>query len=102
MLIPLLLGLAIGLILALTGADGGILAVPLLIFGTRISVAQAGPIGLMAVGMAATLGAVLGLRAAWCAIEPPFWWPGLACCFPRPDCGLHTRSTIAGSACCSR
>jgi uncharacterized protein len=63
MLIPLSLGLAVGLILALTGAGGGILAVPLLIFGTRIGVAQAGPIGLMAVGMAATLGAILGLRA---------------------------------------
>lgn len=63
MLIPALLGLAVGLILALTGAGGGILAVPLLMFGMGISVAQAGPIGLLAVGMAATLGAVLGLRA---------------------------------------
>lgn len=57
------LGLVVGLILALTGAGGGILAVPLLIFGTGASVAEAGPIGLMAVGMAAALGALLGLRA---------------------------------------
>jgi len=63
MLTSLLLGLAVGLILALTGAGGGILAVPLLVFGTHIGVAQAGPIGLMAVGMAAALGALLGLRA---------------------------------------
>ena len=63
MLTSLMLGLAIGLILALTGAGGGILAVPLLVFSTPIGVAQAGPIGLMAVGMAATLGAILGLRA---------------------------------------
>ncbi|MEH6435986.1 sulfite exporter TauE/SafE family protein [Massilia sp. DD77] len=63
MLIPILLGLLVGLILALTGAGGGILAVPLLVFGTGIGVAQAGPIGLLAVGMAATLGALLGLRA---------------------------------------
>lgn len=63
MLTSLSLGLAVGLILALTGAGGGILAVPLLVFGTHIGVAQAGPIGLMAVGMAASLGAVLGLRA---------------------------------------
>jgi uncharacterized membrane protein YfcA len=62
MLTSLALGLAVGLILALTGAGGGILAVPLLMFGTRIGVAQAGPIGLMAVGMAAALGAFLGLR----------------------------------------
>lgn len=62
MLTSLALGLAVGLILALTGAGGGILAVPLLMFGTHIGVAQAGPIGLMAVGMAAALGAFLGLR----------------------------------------
>jgi uncharacterized membrane protein YfcA len=63
MLTSLMLGLAVGLILALTGAGGGILAVPLLVFGTHIGLAQAGPIGLMAVGMAAALGAILGLRA---------------------------------------
>lgn len=59
----LALGLVVGVILALTGAGGGILAVPLLVFGAGLSVAQAGPIGLLAVGIAAALGAVLGLRA---------------------------------------
>jgi len=63
MLTSLALGLVVGLILALTGAGGGILAVPMLVFGTGIGVADAGPIGLLAVGMAAALGAVLGLRA---------------------------------------
>jgi uncharacterized membrane protein YfcA len=63
MLTALVLGGVVGLILALTGAGGGILAVPLLVFGTGATVAEAGPVGLMAVGMAATLGAVLGLRA---------------------------------------
>lgn len=62
MLISLVLGLVIGVILALTGAGGGILAVPLLVFGVGIGVAQAGPIGLLAVGLAAALGALLGLR----------------------------------------
>lgn len=61
-MIALTLGLVVGVILALTGAGGGILAVPLLVFGLQMSVAQAGPIGLLAVGMAAALGAVLGLR----------------------------------------
>lgn len=56
------LGLVVGVILALTGAGGGILAVPLLVFGIQMGVAEAGPIGLLAVGMAAALGAVLGLR----------------------------------------
>jgi uncharacterized membrane protein YfcA len=56
------LGLVIGVILALTGAGGGILAVPLLVFGAGMNMAGAAPIGLLAVGMAASLGAVLGLR----------------------------------------
>ena len=63
MLTGLALGGVVGLILALTGAGGGILAVPLLVFGTGIGVAAAGPIGLMAVGMAAVLGTALGLKA---------------------------------------
>lgn len=63
MLTTLVLGLVVGLVLALTGAGGGILAVPLLVFGTSIGIAAAGPIGLMAVGMAAALGAILGLKA---------------------------------------
>jgi uncharacterized membrane protein YfcA len=60
--LPPALGLVVGLIMALTGAGGGILAVPLLVFGTGMSIARAGPIGLLAVGMAAALGAVLGFR----------------------------------------
>jgi hypothetical protein len=62
MIIVLLLGFTVGVILALTGAGGGILAVPLLVFGVGLSMAEAGPIGLLAVGLAATLGAVLGLK----------------------------------------
>ncbi|MFI4939208.1 MAG: sulfite exporter TauE/SafE family protein [Burkholderiales bacterium] len=63
MLTDFSLGLLIGVIMALTGAGGGILAVPLLVFGAHLSMAQAGPVGLLAVGMAAALGASLGLRA---------------------------------------
>lgn len=63
MMIQLALGLAIGLVMALTGAGGGILAVPLLVFGAGLSVSQAAPIGLLAVGISAFLGTMLGLRA---------------------------------------
>lgn len=56
------LGAVIGTILALTGAGGGILAVPLLVFGLGLSMVQAAPVGLLAVGLAAGVGAVLGLR----------------------------------------
>ena len=56
------LGAVVGLILALTGAGGGILAVPLLVFGLHLSIMQAAPIGLIAVGAASVFGAALGLR----------------------------------------
>lgn len=55
------LGLVVGTIMALTGAGGGILAVPLLVFGLGLAMPQAAPIGLLAVGMSAALGAALGL-----------------------------------------
>lgn len=57
------LGFVVGVILALTGAGGGILAVPALVFGADQQIAQAAPIGLLAVAMAAAVGAVFGLRA---------------------------------------
>ncbi len=63
MIIELGLGLTVGAIMGLTGAGGGILAVPLLVFGLQLSVAQAGPVGLLAVGLAAALGAAAGLKA---------------------------------------
>lgn len=57
-----LYGGLIGLVLAFTGAGGGVLAVPLLVFGLDLPVAQAAPVALIAVGAAAALGALLGLR----------------------------------------
>jgi uncharacterized membrane protein YfcA len=62
MLTSIALGLAVGAVMALTGAGGGILAVPLLVFGLHLDVAQASPISLLAVGMSSGLGAWLGLR----------------------------------------
>lgn len=61
-LLGLGLGAVVGLILALTGAGGGILAVPLLVFGMHLTIQQAAPVGLIAVGAASAFGAVLGLR----------------------------------------
>ncbi len=61
-LISFLMGSGVGLVLALTGAGGGILAVPLLVFGLHLSLVQAAPVGLLAVGIASALGALLGLR----------------------------------------
>ena len=44
MLLAAALGAVVGLLLALTGAGGGILAVPLLVFGLHLGVARAAPI----------------------------------------------------------
>lgn len=61
-LISIGLGAFVGLMMALTGAGGGILSVPLLVFGLKLSVASAGPIGLLAIAVAGSLGAINGLR----------------------------------------
>ena len=62
MVLAVALGVGVGIIMGLTGAGGGILAVPLLVFGLQLSVAQAGPVGLLAVGISAALGALVGLK----------------------------------------
>lgn len=56
------LGALVGLVLGLTGAGGGVIAVPLLIFGLNLPMQAAAPVGLIAVGLAAGIGAALGLR----------------------------------------
>ncbi|MDE2419671.1 MAG: sulfite exporter TauE/SafE family protein [Gammaproteobacteria bacterium] len=56
----LILGLLVGIILGLTGAGGGILAIPALVFSQGWSVSEAAPIGLLAVTGAAIVGAVEG------------------------------------------
>lgn len=57
-----LLGLVIGAVLGLTGAGGGIFAVPALVFGLGMDIRSAAPVALLAVGSAAALGALQGLR----------------------------------------
>lgn len=60
--VALSLGLAVGAILALTGAGGAIIAVPLLVFGLGLPIAEASPVALLAVAFAAFVGALMGLR----------------------------------------
>jgi len=62
LLIAALLGAVVGLVMSLTGAGGGVLAVPLLVFGLNLTVQQAAPLSLLAVGTAAAIGALLGWR----------------------------------------
>lgn len=58
-----LLGLLVGGVLALTGAGGGVIAVPLLVLVLNWPLQEAAPTALMAVGLAAALGAFNGLQA---------------------------------------
>jgi uncharacterized membrane protein YfcA len=58
----IVLGALVGAVLGLTGAGGGIFAVPALVFGVGWTVTQATPVALMAVAGAAAVGAVEGLR----------------------------------------
>ena len=62
MLISLLLGALVGAVLGLTGAGGGMLAVPALVVGLHWSMQQAAPVALIAVASGAAVGAVDGLR----------------------------------------
>ncbi|MBU3631374.1 sulfite exporter TauE/SafE family protein [Polynucleobacter sp. AP-Melu-500A-A1] len=56
------LGIFVGILMGLTGAGGGILSVPLLVFALHLSVAEAAPIALSAIALAAGIGALLGLQ----------------------------------------
>jgi len=62
MLISLVLGVFVGAVLGLTGAGGGILAVPALVVGLGWSMQQAAPVALIAVAGSAGIGAIEGLR----------------------------------------
>ncbi|WP_226502307.1 sulfite exporter TauE/SafE family protein [Pseudomonas sp. MWU16-30317] len=62
MIEALVFGVLIGMLLGLTGAGGGVLAVPALVLGLGWPITQAAPVALMAVGSAAALGAIDGLR----------------------------------------
>ncbi len=61
-MISVILGIAIGSVLALTGAGGAMLAIPLLVFFLPISIYQAAPIALLAIFIASSIGAIQGLR----------------------------------------
>jgi uncharacterized membrane protein YfcA len=57
-----ILGIFVGILMGLTGAGGGILSVPLLVFFLHLPVSEASPIALSAITLSATIGAIQGLR----------------------------------------
>ena len=62
MLLSLTLGLFVGLMLAMTGAGGAILSLPLLVFFLPMDMLDAAPIALMAVTVSSGFAAMLGLH----------------------------------------
>ena len=52
-LIPAFIGLFVGSLMGLTGAGGGIISVPLLIFGLGLPLNEAAPIALASVAISA-------------------------------------------------
>lgn len=61
-LVAAALGVLIGAVMGLTGAGGGILAVPALVFGMGWTLTQAAPVALVAAAAAAVVGALDGLK----------------------------------------
>jgi uncharacterized protein len=57
------LGLFVGFVLAITGAGGAILSLPLLVFFLHLKMIDAAPISLMAIMLSAGIAAGLGLRS---------------------------------------
>lgn len=60
--IVILLGIVVGLVMGLTGAGGGMLAVPSLVYTQGWTMQQAMPVALLAVSGGALIGAINGLR----------------------------------------
>jgi hypothetical protein len=69
MLIAFSLGSLIGLVLGLTGAGGGVLAVPALVLGLGWSMTQSSTIALVAVGSAAFVGMVRGFKQGFVRVR---------------------------------
>jgi uncharacterized protein len=97
MILSLLLGILVGAVMGLTGAGGGILAVPALVAGMGWSMQQAGPVALIAVAGGAALGAaeawrhgLVRYRAAFliAAIGWPFTSIGIRMARTMPQTGL--------------
>jgi uncharacterized membrane protein YfcA len=65
MVISLAMGVVVGLLLGLTGAGGSIFAVPLLMVGLGLPIAQATSISLLAVAVSATVGTYMAWRRSY-------------------------------------
>ncbi|SFC72629.1 hypothetical protein SAMN05216344_13525 [Polaromonas sp. OV174] len=80
-MLTLVYGAVVGLVLGLTGAGGGILAVPALVLGMGWPPQAATPVALLAVGFSAALGAFDGLRKGLVRWRAALLMASLGICF---------------------
>lgn len=67
MLLASFFGVFMGLVMGLTGAGGGILGVPALVLGLGLTMTQAAPVSLFAVGgRRRRWGRLMACAMAWC------------------------------------
>lgn len=85
-------GLAIGCLLGLTGAGGGILAIPALMTTQSWTVAQAAPVGLLAITLSAFIGTVQGLLNKIVRYRAAIWIALISIPFARY--GVHLSHSI--------
>jgi uncharacterized protein len=93
--VSLFLGVLVGAVLGLTGAGGGILAVPALVAGLGWSVQQAAPVALIAVAVGAALGAVEGFRRGLVRYRAAFLM--VLAGLPLTSVGLHIAARVPQS-----
>ena len=86
-------GLAIGGLLGLTGAGGGILAVPALMASQGWTVAQAAPVGLLAVTLSAMVGTFEGLFKRIVRYRAALWIALIS--IPAARYGVHLAGIIS-------
>ena len=92
MLILVIEGILIGCLLGLTGAGGGILAVPALMASQGWDVAQAAPVGLLAVTFAAFIGVIEGLVRKNIRYKAALWMALLS--IPFAKYGVYFASIV--------
>lgn len=86
-------GLAIGCLLGLTGAGGGILAVPALMASQGWTVSQAAPVGLLAITLSAFVGSVQGLLKKIVRYKAAIWIALIS--IPSARYGVHLSNIIS-------
>lgn len=92
MILSLLLGIVIGAITGLTGAGGGILAVPALVAGMGWTMQQAAPVALVAVAGGSALGAVEAWRQGQVRYRAAFLIAVIA--FPFTAFGIRAAQSL--------